>query len=143
MTLTTYDPWHALFLVLCLIAGSVRADVVALISSKSALTTLSKIEITDIFLGRSARFPDGSRAVPIDLREGATLRDEFYAKIAGKSADQIKAHWSKIIFTGRGQPPRTVSNSEEAKKLIEATPGAICYIERNSIDASVKILSQP
>jgi hypothetical protein len=62
--------------------------------------------LQDIFLGKTARFPDGSQAVPVDQSEGTIVRDEFYNKLVGKSAAQMKAYWSKIIFTGRGQPPR-------------------------------------
>jgi hypothetical protein len=60
--------------------------------------------------------------------------------IAGKSAAQMKSHWSKIIFTGRGQPPKTVSSGVEVKKLIAANPQAIGYIERTAVDSSLKVL---
>ncbi|MEO8135313.1 MAG: phosphate ABC transporter substrate-binding protein [Betaproteobacteria bacterium] len=104
------------------------------------MTTLSKNQIVDIFLGKSARFPDGSQAIPIDLAEGSPVRDEFYGAFAGKSTAQIKAHWSKIIFTGRGQPPREVPNSAEMKKLIAENPGVIGYIEQSQVDRSVKVV---
>src|SRR5882757_2003662 len=83
-------------------AGVVKADVVAVVSAKNSLTTLSKNQVADIFLGKAVRFPDGTQALPIDQAEGTVARDEFYAKFTGKSVAQLKAHWSKIIFTGRG-----------------------------------------
>jgi ABC-type phosphate transport system substrate-binding protein len=129
-------------LALALGAGAAGADVVAVVSSASPVTTLSKSQIADIFLGKSMRFPDGSVAVPLDLKEGAAERDEFYLQFAGKSAAQMKAHWSKVIFTGRGQPPRTVSNGSEARKLLAAAPNAIGYLERSLVDGSVKVLLQ-
>jgi len=129
-------------LALSLGTGEVQADVVAVVSSKSPISTLSKNQVADIFLGKAARFPDGSQAVPIDQAEASVIREEFYTKFTGKSPTQMKAHWSKIIFTGRGKPPKAVSNSIEAKKLIAANPQAIGYIERNSVDGSVKVLVQ-
>lgn len=116
------------------------ADVVAVVSSRSPVTALSKNQVVDIFLGRVSRFPDGEPALPIDQAEGSAARDEFYAKFAGKSAAQIKAHWAKIIFTGRGQPPEEVSNSIEVKKLVVKNPNAIGYIERSMVDGSVRVL---
>jgi ABC-type phosphate transport system substrate-binding protein len=116
------------------------ADVVAVVSAKSPVTTLSKNQTVDIFLGKASRYPDGSQAVPIDQAEGSPARDEFYASYAGKSAAQVKAHWSKIIFTGRGQPPAEAANSAEVKKRIAANPNAIGYIEQSSVDGSVKVL---
>jgi ABC-type phosphate transport system substrate-binding protein len=121
-------------------AGAIAADIVAVVSSKSSVTALSANQVADIFLGKANRFPDGSQAVPIDQAEGSAARDAFYAKLTGKSAAQMKAHWSKIIFTGRGQPPQEVSNSLEVKKLIVANPNVIGYIEENLVDGRVKVL---
>jgi ABC-type phosphate transport system substrate-binding protein len=127
-------------LALSLGAGVVNADVVAVVSAKNSLTTLSKNQVADIFLGKAVRFPDGTQALPIDQAEGTVARDEFYAKFTGKSVAQLKAHWSKIIFTGRGQPPRAVANSIETKKLLAQNPNAIGYIEPNMVDSSVRVL---
>ena len=134
----------ALFgLALSLAVGPTRADVVAVVSSTSEVTSLSKAQVTDIFLGKVSRFPNGTQAIPIDQADGSPARDEFYAKYAGNSPAQVKAHWAKIIFTGRGQPPKAVSNSVEVRKVIAANPQAIGYIERNEVDRSVKVVSEP
>ena len=120
-----------------------KADVVTVVSAKSAITSLSKNQAADIFLGRSNHFPDGARAVPLDLPEGSAVRDEFYERVAGKSPPQLKAHWSKIIFTGRGQPPKMVENSAQLKKLLAANLSAIGYIDAAEVDPSVRVLNTP
>jgi ABC-type phosphate transport system substrate-binding protein len=124
-------------------AGAIAADVVAVVSSRSPVTALSANQVADIFLGKANRFPDGGQAVPIDQAEGSAARDAFYARVTGKSAAQMKAHWSKIIFTGRGQPPRQVANSLEARKRVAGDPKAIGYIESDLVDGSVKVLLSP
>jgi ABC-type phosphate transport system substrate-binding protein len=126
-----------------LLGGAVMADMVAVVSSKNPLTSLTKSQVADIFLGKTARFPDGTLAVPIDQEEGSAARDEFYAAFAGKSPAQIKSHWTKIIFTGRGQPPMAASGSAEVRRLLAKNPQAISYIERSAVDSSVKVLIQP
>jgi ABC-type phosphate transport system substrate-binding protein len=130
----------ALSVILC---RTGRADVVAVVSSKSALTSLSKSQVAEIFLGKTVRFPDGTLAVPIDQEEGSPARDEFYVTYAGKTPAQVKSHWAKIIFTGRGQPPKSLSNDSEIRKLTAANPQAISYLERSAVDSSVKVLLQP
>ena len=125
-------------LILC--TGQAMAEVVAVVSAQSPVTTLSRNQVVDIFLGRMSRFPDGEQAVPIDQEEDSAARDEFYARFAELSSAQVKAHWSKIIFTGRGLPPKTVSNSIEVKKAVVKNPNAIGYIERSLVDHSVKVL---
>lgn len=121
-------------------AGAARADVVAVVSAKNPVTSLTRNQIVDIFLGRASQFPDGRPAVPIDQDEGSTSRDEFYARFADHSPARLKAHWSKIIFTGRGQPPRQAANSNEVRTIVGANPNAVGYIERNEIDNTVKVL---
>jgi len=68
---------------------------------------------------------DGLRGWWTTIVKGSAARDEFYLKLAGKSPAQMKAHWSKIIFTGRGQPPRQAGSNAEAKKAIADNPNAI------------------
>jgi len=117
-------------------------DVVAVVSARSPVTQLSSAQVADIFLGKSSRFPDGTQATPIDLGEDSPVRDRFYAQYTGKSPAQVKAHWSKIIFTGRGQPPRQASNAGEAKKLVADNPNAIGYIDPSQVDGSVRVVSR-
>jgi ABC-type phosphate transport system substrate-binding protein len=119
------------------------ADIVVVVSPKSPITALSKSQMTDIFLGRATRFPNGLLAVPIDQVEGSAAREEFYTRFVGKSAAQMKAYWSKIIFTGRGQPPTEVSDSAAVKKRILENQAAIGYIDKNMADASVRVLLTP
>jgi ABC-type phosphate transport system substrate-binding protein len=126
-----------------MLSGTVGADVVAVVSSKNPLTSLTHAQVADIFLGKALRFPDGTVAVPIDQKEGSAERNEFYVIYTGKSPAQLKSHWSKIIFTGRGQPPRAVSSSTEVRQLVAANPQVIGYIERSAVDSSVKVLGQP
>jgi len=119
---------------------SAGADVVVVVSARSAITSLSKSQLGDVFLGRMSRLPDGGLAVPIDQAEGSVARDEFYKNLFGRSPAQMKAYWSRIIFTGRGQPPRTVADGLEMRKIIAANPASIGYIDAGLVDGSVRVL---
>ena len=125
-------------LALSISGSSAMAEVVVVVSTQSTVTSLSRSQVADIFLGKVRRFPNGAVAAPIDQAEGSATRDEFYMNVAARSPAQVKSHWSKIIFTGRGQPPPAVSNDGELKKRIAANPAAIGYIDRRLLDASVR-----
>jgi len=140
MTLINRIGLVAIAIALGMSSAVAEADVVAVVSAKSPIAALDKSQVADIFLGKASRFPNGLQAVPIDQAEGSAVRDEFYGKVVGKTAAQIKAYWSKIIFTGRGQPPTSVSNSIEMKKRISENPAAIGYIDRSMVDDSVKVV---
>jgi ABC-type phosphate transport system substrate-binding protein len=124
-------------------ASPALSDVVAVVSAKSPITSLSKSQVTDIFLGRATRFPDGTPAVPIDQAEGTAVHTEFYASFTGRTDTQVKAYWSRIIFTGRGQPPKAVSSGDVLKKLLANDPHAIGYLDRSAVDGSVKVVDSP
>jgi ABC-type phosphate transport system substrate-binding protein len=125
-----------------LAAGDVRStqDVVVVVSADSPLLALSRGELTDIFLGRTARFPDGRSAVPLDQRDGSSARAEFYSAYLGRSPAQIKAHWSKAIFTGRGSPPRAVPESSQLRARVASDPSSIGYLPRDQVDAALRIV---
>jgi ABC-type phosphate transport system substrate-binding protein len=132
-----------LALALALAVGMVdvaRADVVLVVSAKSPVGELSHNQAADIFLGKTSRFPNGDLAVPIDQAEGARTRDEFYLMLVGKSPAQVKAHWSKLIFTGRGQPPKEIIDSKAIKRTIANSTRFIGYIDRSAVDSSVKVV---
>jgi ABC-type phosphate transport system substrate-binding protein len=131
---------HLCILALALTAPPTMADVVAVVSAKSPITILSVSQVADIFLCKVSHFPNGAPVMPIDQAEESAARDEFYNKVSGKSAAQIKAYWAKIIFTGRGQPPPTASNSVDMKKRISGNPAAIGYIDRSQVDDTVKVV---
>lgn len=127
-------------LVLSLPTSGAGADVVAVVSADNPVTALSKHHITNLFLGKTRQFPDGRPAIPIDQVEGLAARDTFYLELSGQSPAQIKAYWSKVIFTGRGQPPMEVSSGLQVKKFIAEHPNAIGYIDDSLVDDDVKVL---
>ncbi len=128
-------------LALSFAASAVCADVVVVVSQQSPVTTLSRTQLTDIYLGRMSRFPNGEPVVPIDQKEGTDARAAFYRDYLGQSPAQIKAHWSKLIFTGRGQPPRSVEDGAAMAEFIAEHPKAIGYTDSDYITSDVRIVS--
>lgn len=121
--------------------GSVQAaDIAVIMSARAPVPGLTSAQLADIYLGRTNRLPDGTPVQPCDLPEGLPLRDEFYNRVVGKSSAQVKAYWSKLIFTGRGRPPREASSSQDAKRLVAENPGLLCYIDRSQVDGTVTVV---
>lgn len=128
---------------LLLSAAAARADVVVVVSAKAAVATLSKSQVSDVFLGKTATFPDGGQAVPVDQPVGAAEHDEFHEKVTGKSGSQLKSYWAKQLFSGKGTPPKEVSGDAEIRKLVAANPNMIGYIDKSAVDSSVKVVFTP
>ena len=120
------------------LAPAQAADLVVIVSARSPVTMLRADQVAAIFLGQSARFPDGQEAVPVDQRIGSPLRDEFYARVASKTPALLKAWWSKMVFTGRGQPPAEAPDSAAVRRRVADNPDTVGYIERAALDPSVR-----
>jgi ABC-type phosphate transport system substrate-binding protein len=125
---------------LALPAGA--GELVVVTGAHSPVSRLSREQVADIYLGRVTTLPGGTGAVPLDLPSSSPEREAFYNLIAGKSAAQVKAYWAKMSFTGKGTPPKQLSNSADIKKFTGSKPGAIGYLEEEAVDGSVKVLCQ-
>jgi ABC-type phosphate transport system substrate-binding protein len=122
-----------------LLAGPApAADLVVIVSAKSPVTALRPDQVSAIFLGQTARFPEGGEAVPLDQRIGAPARDAFYARVTNRTPVLLKAYWSKMVFTGRGQPPAEAPDSAAVRRRVADNPDTIGYIDRSALDPSVR-----
>ncbi len=126
-----------------LFVTSAEAGVVVVVGASSSLGELSQDQVAGIFLGKTSKFPDGSKAVPIDQEDGADARADFYKQVTGKSSSQLKSYWSKLIFSGKGQPPKQVKGDAEVIQSINANPGQIGYLGEEAVDDSVKVIYKP
>jgi ABC-type phosphate transport system substrate-binding protein len=113
-------------------------EFVVVVSPKNPLVSLQQEQVAALFLGQVARFPDGADAQTLDLPLGSAVRDTFYHQVAGKSPAMMKAHWTRMVFTGHGQPPREVAGSIAVRRMVAENPTMIGYIDRHALDASVK-----
>ncbi|MBC7685054.1 MAG: phosphate ABC transporter substrate-binding protein [Bdellovibrionales bacterium] len=121
---------------LCQLASA--GDLVVIVSSRSSVSALRQEQVADIFLGQIAKFPSGADVVALDQEVGSADRDEFYNKVAAKTRPLVKAYWTKMIFTGRGQPPKEVGSSAAIRKMVADNPNLIGYIDKSALDLSVR-----
>lgn len=120
-----------------------QAGVVVVMSSKSDVDSLSRAQVSQIFLAKTDALPNGRVAKPVDQAEGSAVRNEFYDKVADKNAAQMKAYWSQLTFTGKAQPPRKVSGDAAVKAALAENPAAVGYISDGAVDGSVKVVFKP
>ena len=115
---------------------SANAAVVVIGNPAAADTSIN--DVKKAFLGKG-----DSSIVVYELEEGNPTRSEFHQAVTGKSDAQLKAFWSKQVFTGKGTPPATVSNAAAMKSAIGSNPNAIGYIDEADVDATVKVIIKP
>lgn len=123
-----------------LMAPLAQAEVAVIVSASNGNSSMSDKDIAKLFLGKSKKFPDGSQAIPVDQNAGSAARNSFRDTVLGKSASQLKSYWSRLIFTGKGTPPKESGDDAAVKKLVASNPNTIGYIDASAVDDSVKVL---
>lgn len=118
-------------------SASAFANVVIVVHPSNT-AEISRDDINRLYTGRASSFPGGSQAVPINLIDSNSTRNDFDDKVLGRSSSQIKAHWSKLVFTGKGSPPKEVNNDAEVIDLVANNPNIIGYVSKNADISSVR-----
>lgn len=110
------------------------AEIVVIVSKQNPATRMFSEQASQFFLGKSSLF------TPVDQADGSAIRNDFYKKVADKDAAQVKALWSKLVFTGKATPPKEYASSADVKKAVAADPKAIGYIDKSAVDDTVKVI---
>lgn len=129
-----------LILVTTLLLSPIVNAGVAIIVHPSNANELDKSTITRIYTGKAKSFPNGDQAVPINQGDGGTT-DAFNKSVLNKSTSQLRAYWSKLIFTGKGAPPKVVESEAEILQLVSTNPNIIGYVDEGSVNDSVKVVA--
>lgn len=113
------------------LCGVAQAADLVVIAHPSA-AAMTKDQVADLFLGKS------QTGTPIDQAEAGAIYADFYKKATGRDVAQVKSTWSRIVFSGKGQPPKQLPDSAAVKKAVAADPKAVGYIEKSAVDGTVK-----
>lgn len=128
-------------LLFTLLSSSVVAYAdVAVIVNPSNNSEISDQDIARIFLGKLKAFPNGEKAVALNLSAGSETRNDFEQKVLNKSSTQIKAYWSKLVFSGKGKPPPELVSDNDILALVSEDSNVIAYIDAKNVNASVKVI---
>ncbi len=122
------------------LGSAVHAEIAVIVHPSNG-SALDDSAIGKIYLAKLKSFPGGGEAVPVNQAEGSATRTEFDDKALGKSPSQLKAYWSKLVFTGKGSPPKDVADDAAVKALIASNPNMIGYISSGAVDDSVKVVA--
>ena len=113
---------------------------VAVVVHPSNASNFSDKDLKKIFLAKKKKFPAGGRAIVLGQKHGTAIKNKFTKGLLNKSENQLKAYWSRLIFTGKALPPKEIDDDAEMKKLVGANPSLIGYIDAASVDDSVKVV---
>ena len=106
------------------------------------MMAITRAELSAIYMKRTRSWRDGHEIVPVDQPVSSAVRERFSRSIHGKNVAYVTRYWQRLIFSGRGIPPRQLQNDAAVLELVENNPDAIGYIAGDlPPDDSVKVLT--
>jgi len=91
--------------------------------------------VSQLYLGKQRSYQNGIDFIPLQLPEDDPLRRQFTEQVLNKSPSQLRAYWAKRIFTGKGKPPSSAVNRNQAIKLVLEDRQFLSYADIDTIDA--------
>ncbi|MBD3222130.1 hypothetical protein GF314_12915 [bacterium] len=101
--------------------------------------TISPQELRRIYLGKSTRWSGGLAIRPVMLAIDRPYR-RFIVRALEHTEDGFEVYWKRMVFTGKGRPPRTFATPDELAFYVRMTPGAIGYLPREADRTDLKVV---
>jgi len=131
----------AVFLILA--AGNVWGQAKGykvIVNPSNPVSSISREEVSRIFLKKTTRFPDGRSASPVDLPANSPTRESFSKDVHGKSSSAVDAYWQQMIFSGRDIPPPQ-KNESGALDFVRSNENGIGYVSAGGDAGGVKVIN--
>lgn len=132
----------AIFILMFMISGFASAQSYKIIVNNSnSVSSLSKKEVSDLFMKKSTKWPSGVAVTPVDLVANSSVREAFSSNVHNKAVSAIRNYWQQAAFSGAATAPPEKSNDNEVIEYVKRNPGAIGYISSGASADGVKTIS--
>jgi ABC-type phosphate transport system substrate-binding protein len=117
------------------VANASHGEIVVIVNSALTIDSLTKEQVADIFLDKNHLFPNNEKTNPVTPLPSAALYSEFANKMLGRNDSQLRAHWSRLIFTGMGKPPTEMTSVDNIKDYVADNENGIGYIYASDLSS--------
>jgi ABC-type phosphate transport system substrate-binding protein len=112
---------------------------VVIVNARVDEQAIPLVNVRTIFSMRLSYWKNGLPVRVFVLADDHPTHVQFSKQVLGIYPYQLRWAWDRLVFSGTGQAPTTVSDEEEMKRRVSSTPGAIGYLSRSKVDETVKI----
>jgi len=121
-------------------AAPTEVQFVLIANLANRANALDRSEASKLFLGKRAKWPNGTPVLPVDLVESSPVRRRFSNEILGMGVANVKSYWQEMVSNGRGNAPPERASDSEIIEFVKANPSAVGYIGAMTPSDGVKIL---
>ena len=122
-----------------LLAADAEAQVMIIANPSVKASEVSKDELRDVFTGAASSLKDGSKVVPVLLKDGAP-HEEFLKLYIGKADTAYRAGWRSLVFSGQATMPKSVDGDAAMVAFVAHNAGSIGYADKATPHEGVKVL---
>ena len=125
---------------LALSAQAACADVYVIMNASNPVRSLSRQEVSDLYLGRTRELPNGLAVTLFDQPNDQAARAEFFQLLVNMPLPQVNAYWARLSFTGRQTPPQTRADDAAVMAVISKSERAIGFVGTRPSDPSLRVV---
>jgi len=115
------------------------SKIAVVVGEKSFVTRVSLDELRDLYLRRMRVWPNGTRAIPINLPPDNPLRERFVRAVLGRSTRDLVPYWNARYFEGI-TPPAVLPSAAAIRSYLEVEPAAIAYVPLEEVKDPARVL---
>lgn len=125
-----------------MVEQSAPAEPLAIVVNRSnPVENLSSADLRAIFLGGRSYWANGRRITLVMREPGELERKTILRDVCGMNEDQFKTHFLRGLYSGEILvSPKILDTPYGVRKFIFNVPGAIGYLRKSDVDATVKVV---
>ena len=102
--------------------GAEDPPFLVVVNRSNPVVSVTREELSAIYLKRKSDW------LPVDQYPAAPVRERFSRAVHGKSVGYVTRYWQRLIFSGRGIPPRQLPSDAAVLEFVKNNANAIGYI---------------
>jgi ABC-type phosphate transport system substrate-binding protein len=116
------------------VAGAPRLEAqtsmpfVVVVHESNPTTTISRDELSRIFLKKITVWRTRRPVTVVDQRESSNVREQFTRTIHHREVSSVASFWQQQIFAGRAVPPAQRTSDADVMTFVANNPDAIGYV---------------
>ena len=111
--------------------------IAVIVGPKSSVTQISLDDLRELYLRRRRLWPDGRRAIPINLPADHPVRERFSRLVLGRATQDLVAYWDARYFEGI-TPPTVLPSPAAIRAYLAAEPAAVGYVPLGDVDETCR-----
>jgi hypothetical protein len=111
---------------------------IAIVTNSQDISKMDKNTVKRLFLGKINHL-NNIQVNLVELQD-TNYKEEFYKTLTSKNTAQLRSYWTRLIFTGKGKPPKQVASQEELTHYMMKSDVIITYIPLESVQPNMSVL---